>query len=837
MVQLRLSNHSTEVLVQLCSAALCFLTTAAMLVRIRWMARQAMRGDLQAATCLILPVYRYIIVAMAFTVFVDGVVIAIFANADFDSSTKQAVDTVSIFVLGFDLALRRFVVDGLALFLMQHGAGRPAVIRTLKILTPWTVFSFATSSLFWDTFIKLEEHEDDGKSPHLLMPTMATQVLVLSRWIIIFAFYLALLVVPPSKLYRRPAMGKTYPIWQLTNTLITAVLWSLPLSTEAVNDLDDASICVAVMSAAVVVISNVAGAFVVFRTVQSDSEYWQGLFDWRRTVFSLGERPRTITEPLLGHSLRQDAAQELATTLDVLSSNECRFIHFGLLNLQTRAQGGSMMFDIIGAGGASKVYKGTLSGEPVAIKMIWSVDITVETIQLFEHEVTTLTQLGKHPNIVQIHGFSVMPPALCLVMELCDRGSLLDVLAAHRQGTEMLPWIVRLKLSTECAEALTFLHEQHPMILHKDIKSANFLVVERPASPDEHMAGFAPRSGVQRETGGGRTQSFVPTTLSVRLSDLGSAVEDMLERMSAASMSEPTPDPIAIEAAVEAVVESGQPSLAESGSGCGQAELLCSSARTSTGGRSTSYESRGAGGSWLVNSGSKVSSSSQAQDGSGISKASSAVSHAARSTDVSRSSRPSSISAPQQWNSFSVAGSHSDSSVFRFSSRQNRDVTPNWAAPEVLCPTRVKTAGGRGRDPEGSLSAGFSGSGYSLRAPGPNVNYYTSACDIYSLGVVLWELLTCDVPFPNMTFNEITIAVGQRHKTPPIPPKSHAGYADLLRECWATKPGNRPPAIAVRDTLKRLYDEENSELRRASLGSLPGGWGPSGMRSTSHDSR
>jgi hypothetical protein len=29
---------------------------------------------------------------------------------------------------------------------------------------------------------------------------------------------------------------------------------------------------------------------------------------------------------------------------------------------------------------------------------------------------------------LQVRGFSVMPPALCVVMELCNKGSLLDLL-------------------------------------------------------------------------------------------------------------------------------------------------------------------------------------------------------------------------------------------------------------------------------------------------------------------------------------------------------------------------------------------------------------------------
>ena len=49
-----------------------------------------------------------------------------------------------------------------------------------------------------------------------------------------------------------------------------------------------------------------------------------------------------------------------------------------------------------------QVYRGRLRGEPVAIKMIWSVDITADIVARFREEVLMLARLSRHPNIVQV---------------------------------------------------------------------------------------------------------------------------------------------------------------------------------------------------------------------------------------------------------------------------------------------------------------------------------------------------------------------------------------------------------------------------------------------------
>lgn len=103
----------------------------------------------------------------------------------------------------------------------------------------------------------------------------------------------------------------------------------------------------------------------------------------------------------------------------------------------------------LGSGAFSKVFEGTYRGQPAAVKFFLRLnEVTPETIALYAKE-TAIMAAVSHPNIVLFHGSAsfllivvhacvvfdgvcsmcVRPPAICLVMELCSRGSLYRVLA------------------------------------------------------------------------------------------------------------------------------------------------------------------------------------------------------------------------------------------------------------------------------------------------------------------------------------------------------------------------------------------------------------------------
>jgi len=64
--------------------------------------------------------------------------------------------------------------------------------------------------------------------------------------------------------------------------------------------------------------------------------------------------------------------------------------------------------------------------------------------------------------------------------------------------------------------------------------------------------------------------------------------------------------------------------------------------------------------------------------------------------------------------------------------------------------------------------------------------------DIWSFGVLLWELLTCEVPYKNVDSSAIIWGVGSNSLQLPIPSTCPDGYKLLIKQCWSIKPRNRP---------------------------------------------
>jgi serine/threonine protein kinase len=60
-----------------------------------------------------------------------------------------------------------------------------------------------------------------------------------------------------------------------------------------------------------------------------------------------------------------------------------------------------------------------------------------------------------------------------LVLELCERGSLFDLL---ENAEVALDWDLRVRMATDIAMALHFLHKRKPPLVHRDIKSPNVFV-------------------------------------------------------------------------------------------------------------------------------------------------------------------------------------------------------------------------------------------------------------------------------------------------------------------------------------------------------------------------
>ncbi|CAL8325069.1 unnamed protein product [Merluccius merluccius] len=64
--------------------------------------------------------------------------------------------------------------------------------------------------------------------------------------------------------------------------------------------------------------------------------------------------------------------------------------------------------------------------------------------------------------------------------------------------------------------------------------------------------------------------------------------------------------------------------------------------------------------------------------------------------------------------------------------------------------------------------------------------------DIWSFGVVLWEMLTGEIPYRDVDSSAIIWGVGNNSLQLPIPDSCPDGFKILLRQCWNIKPRTRP---------------------------------------------
>merc|ERR1719410_3360454 len=64
--------------------------------------------------------------------------------------------------------------------------------------------------------------------------------------------------------------------------------------------------------------------------------------------------------------------------------------------------------------------------------------------------------------------------------------------------------------------------------------------------------------------------------------------------------------------------------------------------------------------------------------------------------------------------------------------------------------------------------------------------------DIWSFGVCLWELLNGEVPYKNVDSSAIIWGVGSNSLQLPLPSSCPEGFKLLIKQCWSSKPRNRP---------------------------------------------
>lgn len=81
---------------------------------------------------------------------------------------------------------------------------------------------------------------------------------------------------------------------------------------------------------------------------------------------------------------------------------------------------------------------------------------------------------------------------------------------------------------------------------------------------------------------------------------------------------------------------------------------------------------------------------------------------------------------------------------------------------------------------------------------------YNNKADIWSLGIILFEMIALDVPFSGQNYTKLVKRVISA-KLPAIPPQYSTELRDLLHACLEKKPQNRP---SIHQILRHEIIEE-----------------------------
>ncbi|XP_074921950.1 mitogen-activated protein kinase kinase kinase 9 [Chelonoidis abingdonii] len=101
---------------------------------------------------------------------------------------------------------------------------------------------------------------------------------------------------------------------------------------------------------------------------------------------------------------------------------------------------------------------------------------------------------------------------------------------------------------------------------------------------------------------------------------------------------------------------------------------------------------------------------------------------------------------------------------------------------------------------------------------------FSKGSDVWSYGVLLWELLTGEVPFRGIDGLAVAYGVAMNKLALPIPSTCPEPFAKLMEDCWNSDPHSRPSFTDILDQLTTIEESGFFEMPKDSFHSLQEDW-------------
>jgi serine/threonine protein kinase len=417
-------------------------------------------------TSILFPTFEYLLyIQAAISVYTAIVIILVPIDPGEVNRDTQSLLFASVW------SFQHGVIEGLALLLQQNGCGHNALKKSLLMILLWCGICF----ILYVSFFK------GGKN------YFVGQLLI---DLILLVYYGSLTFLPQRILHRRPSLLLYSKYW--LRFRIAGTLLHIGFLTAGHR------VCSCGYYFFRIVLFCFFQPILSYEVLLLDTEWWQGLSPNPIVTAAHADLEDLANEFSLA------SAQTLAEVMDQLNNLEgLLFLNYNSLTFHSHS--------LLGKGSFSQVVKGSYRHTPVAIKTIYTQDLTVDIIHKIAAETKILSLLRQSPHVVFIHGLVLSPPSIFIVLELCQFGSLNNVLRGYEmtpapgvftgssspspssstplystsimrtQTRSFLPPLVltipdMLFLALGAAKGVHAIHSFSQFLCHRDIKSFNFLV-------------------------------------------------------------------------------------------------------------------------------------------------------------------------------------------------------------------------------------------------------------------------------------------------------------------------------------------------------------------------